>query len=188
MGPGDLLRHTVGVLERLEIPYFITGSTASIAYGEPRFTNDLDIVIDLSMEKVPAFCAGFPSSEFYLSDQAVQESVKARHQFNVLNPGSGWKIDFILLTDSEFDRGRIQRTRKRPTVSDVAATFASPEDVIIKKMLYYREGGSEKHLRDIAGVVRIQGDKLDIGYIESWTTRFGLSDIWQLIREAEKAT
>ncbi len=187
MGPGELLRHAVGVLEQLGVPYFITGSTASIVYGEPRFTNDLDVVIDLSPEMISAFCAGFPPSEFYLSEQAVRDSVRARHQFNVLHPGSGWKVDFILLSNSDFDNERIRRKRKLLSVADCVASFASPEDVIIKKMLYYREGGSEKHLRDIAGVVRIQGAKLDIGYIETWTARFALDDIWQMIREAEQA-
>ncbi len=184
----DLLRYSCQALEKLNVTYIVTGSTATIAYGEPRFTNDIDIVVDLPSEKVSAFCAAFPLGEFYLSEEAVRTAVRTKHQFNVLLPASGLKIDFILFTESEFDQARRKRGRNLEGLSDQRITFASPEDVIIKKMLYYREGGSEKHLRDIAGVVRIQGDKLDIGYIESWTTRFGLDDIWQMIREAEKAT
>jgi hypothetical protein len=61
--------------------------------------------------------------------------------------------------------------------------FASPEDVIIKKMQYYREGGSEKHLRDIAGILKISGDKVDKNYIARWATLFGVDTIWQAILE-----
>jgi hypothetical protein len=65
-------------------------------------------------------------------------------------------------------------------------SFASPEDVIVKKMLSYREGGSEKHLRDIAGVLRMQGESLDRGYLQSWVERLGLTDIWQAILDRVK--
>jgi hypothetical protein len=167
MEPADLLRHACEALERLNITYLVTGSTATVAYGEPRFTNDIDIVIDLVSEQLAAFCAAFPRGDFYLSEDAVRAAIQAKHQFNVLHPASGLKIDFILLTDSEFDQSRRQRARRLPVLADRAVTFASPEDVIVKKMLYYREGGSEKHLRDIAGVISIQGPALDRNYIEN---------------------
>ncbi len=109
MEPADLLRLVAETLERLEIDYFVTGSTATIAYGEPRFTNDIDVVVDLP-------------------------------------PG-----------------------------------FASPEDVILKKLAYFQEGGSEKHLRDIAGVLRVRGEQLDRAYIERWADRLSLSAIWQQV-------
>jgi hypothetical protein len=92
----ELLRHTIDALERLALPYMLVGSFASIAYGEPRLTQDIDIVVDLALAQVDAFCAAFPAPEFYLSDKGVREAVQARFQFNVLHPSSGNKIDFIL--------------------------------------------------------------------------------------------
>jgi hypothetical protein len=59
--------------------------------------------------------------------------------------------------------------------------FSSPEDVILKKLEFYREGGSEKHLRDIAGVLKVQGDKIDRRYIAGWASRLGVADIWEEI-------
>src|SRR5206468_2675253 len=96
----DLLRRACAALDRLGITYLVTGSTATIAYGEPRFTNDIDIVLDLSLSRLSDFCAEFPAQEYYLSSSAVEEAIRNKHQFNVLHPKSGLKIDFILLTDS----------------------------------------------------------------------------------------
>lgn len=187
MEPADLLRYACDALERLGLTYLVTGSTASMAYGEPRLTNDIDIVLDLPAARVAEFCAAFPAGEFYISAGAVADAVRLRHQFNVLHPGSGLKIDFIVLTDTEFDVARGQRRRNLPALPDRSVWFASPEDVIIKKMVYYQEGGSEKHLRDIAGVLRIQGAAVDRAYIDAWATNLGVAEIWQLIqaREAE---
>ncbi len=179
MEPADLLRHACDVCERLKLDYLVTGSTATIAYGEPRFTNDIDIVVDLPPDQVADFCAGFPTPNFYYSLPAITEAVQQRHQFNVLHPASGLKIDFIVLTESEFDKSRRQRARLLKVLPDRTVAFASPEDVIIKKMLYFQEGGSDKHLRDIAGVLRIQGEAIDRGYIDTWAAKLGLTNIWQ---------
>ena len=62
-------------------------------------------------------------------------------------------------------------------------TFASPEDVILKKMEYYKEGHSEKHIRDIVGVLKLRAEKLDRNYIEKWAVRLQLTDIWHAVVE-----
>ncbi len=71
MTQDELLRHVVSVLEELKLRYFVTGSIASIYYGEPRLTNDIDIVVDLPEHSIPELCAAFPAAEFYLSDEAA---------------------------------------------------------------------------------------------------------------------
>jgi hypothetical protein len=72
VGMDDLLRRLVGILERLELPYLITGSMASTLYGDPRFTNDIDVVVDLPPGRVSAFCSAFPAPEFYLDEERVR--------------------------------------------------------------------------------------------------------------------
>jgi hypothetical protein len=63
----------------------------------------------------------------------------------------------------------------------VTAFVASPEDVIIGKMLYYREGGSEKHLRDITGILKVSGDQVDRAYVARWAAELGVTEIWQAV-------
>lgn len=176
----DLRAHVVEVLERLGLEYFITGSVAATYYGEPRFTNDIDIVVRLSGESVLAFCAQFPSPEFYVSEDAARQAVRSRGQFNIIHPDSGFKVDVIVPSDTPFDRSRFSR-KQRGHADQTHAFFASPEDVILKKMQYYREGGSEKHIRDITGILKLSGDRLDAPYIREWAVQLGLTDIWETI-------
>ncbi len=179
MEPSELLSWFAGLLERLRIPYLITGSMASIAYGEARFTNDIDVVVALPLDQVDAFCQSFPEAEFYCYPEAVVQAVRQRSQFNIIHFGSGLKIDVIIPDDSDFNRSRLARGVRLPARDEFEATFSSPEDVIIKKLEFYRDGGSDKHLRDIAGVLKVRGDRLDRDYITAWADRLGVEDIWR---------
>lgn len=179
MEPYDLLGTLVRTLELLQLDYLVTGSMATIAYGEPRLTNDLDIVVALPMERVESFCAAFPEEDFYLSRDAVREAVLNRRQFDIIHFASGLKVDVIIPADDDFERSRRRRAKALAIGPDWEARFVSPEDVILRKLQYFREGGSEKHLRDIAGVFKIQGARLDLDYITEWAEPLGVSEIWQ---------
>jgi hypothetical protein len=187
MGPSDLLRRLAETLERLQIPYLVTGSTATIAYGEPRFTQDIDVVIDLRSEKVAAFCESFPEPDFYCPLETVRESVRTRFPFNVLHLDSGLKIDLIPATESEFDRSRFSRATRVKVGPNIDAWFASPEDVILKKLLYYQEGGSDKHLRDIGGVLKVRAEQLDRHYVSAWAERLGVTSEWEAVLGAAES-
>ncbi|MSQ97097.1 MAG: hypothetical protein EXR98_21440 [Gemmataceae bacterium] len=177
----ELLRYTIDALERLAIRYMLVGSFASTAYGEPRFTQDIDIVLDLSAAQVPAFCAAFQSPDFFLSEQAVREAVQTHFQFNVLHPGTANKIDFILPRQDEWGRLQLERRQEIQLLPNCVGVAARPEDVILGKMLYYAEGGSEKHLRDITGILRISGTTVNREDIRQWAEKLGLSEIWQAV-------
>jgi len=181
MEQSELLRYVVTALERLGLRYFVTGSTVTIFFGEPRFTNDIDIVVSLPATAVSEFCRQFPEEEFYVSDEAARDAVRYRSQFNIIHPGSGLKIDVIVPPATEFNRLRFQRAQRVHAGPDWDATFSSPEDAIMMKMKYFQEGGSEKHLRDITGVLRTSGEKIDMAYIEQWAATLNLTAIWQSI-------
>jgi uncharacterized protein (DUF1330 family) len=181
MEPSELLRFVVSVLERLGISYFVTGSTVTIFYGEPRFTNDIDIVVDLPAEAVAEFCRQFPEDDFYVSAAAAREAVRRRSMFNIIQPHSGLKVDVIIPAPSEFNRARFARARRVQAGEEWDAAFSSPEDAILKKMEFYREGGSDKHLRDIASVLRTSGAAIDTAHIDEWASTLGLTDLWRAI-------
>jgi hypothetical protein len=184
----ELLKFVVESLEKLSIPYMVVGSYASLVLGEPRMTLDIDIVIDLKVHQVSQFCSSFPASEFYLSEAAVRDAVRSRAPFNVLHPTSGNKIDFILPRDDEWGRLQLARRQRVKLLPDREGYTASPEDVILGKMWYYDLGGSEKHLRDIAGILRVSGALLDRGYLDTWSAKLGYADTWKTIQEREATT
>jgi hypothetical protein len=182
----DLLRKISAALESLGTPYAITGSQASIAYGENRVTNDIDVVADLDLAKLERFLAFFPANEFYASADAARTAVTDGGQFNIIDPTSAQKIDVIIPRD-DFDRGVLARACRVSTGAGTAR-FITPEDLIVKKMQFYVEGASEKHLRDIAGMLLISGQSIDRGYVEQWSHKLGLDDVWKAVQERVKGS
>jgi hypothetical protein len=177
----ELLDRLVSALERLQIPYLITGSVAAMAYGEPRLTNDIDVVVDINESHVSGLLAQFPADEFYLDDEAIRDALVRKGQFNIIHPASGLKIDVMVQQGTAFERSRFRRAKLVYFTAKHGGQFAAPEDVILKKMEYYREGGSEKHLRDIAGIMKVSADMIDQSYIGQWADRLGLREIWDAI-------
>jgi hypothetical protein len=177
------MQKAVDFLERESVPYRVVGSLASILYGEPRFTNDVDILIDLPQEKVDALCKEFPSPDFFVSADAVREAIASRHQFNILHLPSGLKVDMILSKDTEFGRLDISQGRRVESEGYFNALFASPENVILTKLLYFQEGQSEKHLRDVSGVLLVQGEQIDQAYLDHWAKELGVTEELDLVRK-----
>ena len=179
-------REARAILDRLGIEYLITGSMASIVYGEPRFTNDVDIAIRAAPDQAARLARAFPEPDWYASPQAARAAASSHTQFNVIHPASGLKIDFMIPSDDAFNRSRFTRGRVFPVTPDSSAVYASPEDVIIRKLQFYKLGGSEKHLRDIRSMIRTSATDIDFAYITSWADREGVSDIWEIVRASDR--
>lgn len=179
--PHQLLQKMADFCERERIAYRIVGSMASIVYGEPRFTNDIDVLVDMDQRHITAIENGFPEPDFYLSTDAIRAAITKRTQFNILHIPSGLKLDIIQRDDSEFGKLDIAHGQRLHSEGLYDAWFASPENVILKKLQYYREGGSDKHLRDVASVLITQKDAIDRGYISEWASKLGVLDEWMQV-------
>ncbi len=181
MEQDELLKHAARCFDEHGVRYFVTGAVAAIAYGEPRLTNDIDIVADLGEDKVPDLKSCYPTDEFYFDEESARRAVRAKSQFNIIHPGSGLKIDIMITRGDEFDQSRFRRARRLKPLEDTEVEFASPEDVIIKKLDFYRQGASDRNLRDIAGILKISGGTIDFAYIEEWARKLGLEGIWAAV-------
>jgi hypothetical protein len=185
MEQSDLLKLLCNHLERIEVRYFITESQATIAYGEPRFTNDIDVVVDLDSSNCDVFCDGFPPEEFYLNRETARQEVARRGMFNIIHPASGLKsrlkIDVIIPSKSSFDQQRFERGVRIPIAEDCSVIFSSPEDIILQNMTWRQTAGAERHLRDINGILKVGGDALDSEYIEQQARELGVTDLWHEI-------
>lgn len=177
MEQADVVRHALDALDNLEIEYVVVGSFASIAYGEPRYTHDIDIVVRLSENQVVALCNQFPGPDWYVSLPAARQAVLRRHQFNVIHTLSGNKIDFMLAREDEWGREQFARKQQTSLLADRLGFTAHPEDVILGKLLYFREGGSDKHLRDIAGMLQISHELIDRDRLRVWAAKLKVRDI-----------
>ena len=181
MTQAELLRYLAETLEGLGVDYMVGGSHAAMYYGEPRLTRDVDVVVSLHRERLPALLQRFPPDEFYVDADAAREAVDTSGQFNIIHPGSGLKVDVYVNPDTPYDRARLARRQRLPLAPGVDAYFARPEDVILYKLLYAREGG-ELHLRDVLGIIRVSGPDLDERYVVEWAERLGVRAAWERVR------
>jgi hypothetical protein len=167
-------------LEEAQIPYMVVGSLSSIVYGEPRMTKDMDIVIDVPAQDASKFEFNFPFSGFYCPPADIlKDEIVNRGQFNLIHHESGLKIDVIVRKQSPHSIEEFKRRQKISFWKGFEAYIASPEDVIIKKLDYYRQGGSEKHIVDIRGI--LASSEIDQEYLYKWLSQLGLIDHWKRI-------
>lgn len=185
MSQQELLTKVVGVLENAGIPYMITGSVASSLQGEPRSTHDIDIVVMIAPSYVKAIIEAFPSPDYYLDADRINDAIKRRSMFNLLHIPDGDKVDFWLLTDEPFDVSRFKR-RRAEEFHGRWLNVSSPEDTILAKLRWAKlSGGSEKQFGDSLSVYEIQYPNLNTDYIEEWAEKLGIQDLWErLKREA----
>lgn len=179
MNQNDLLRLLVTSLEKHGLRYYITGSMTTIFFGEYRSTVDIDVVVALGLSQVDSLANEFPQPDFYFNEPAAREAVTRGGQFNIIHVPTGLRIDVMVPRDTPFDRSRFARVVRLRPHPDYEATFCSPEDIILKKLEFFREGRSDKHLRDIASVIKVSGDTLDYKYIATWAIRLGVDEIWR---------
>jgi hypothetical protein len=165
-------------LNALGVPWMAVGSIASSAYGERRSTLDLDVVAVVGRYAAVRFSAAFPETDFYCPPAEVirEESARPEHgHFNLIHHHSIYKADIYISTGSAFERWAFEN-RRALTVGETPVWLAPPEYVIVQKLKFFREGGSEKHLRDIRGILAVT--ELDRPFLEKEIVRRGLHDTW----------
>jgi len=172
-------------LNALGVPYMVSGSVAVIIYGEPRLTHDVDLIVVLDREHIARLPEVFPPAEFYCPPTEVIEVEAAREQrghFNIIHQETGFKADIYLSGQDPLHPWGLARAR-RLEVEGQVVVVAPPEYVIVRKLEYYREGGSEKHLRDIRSMLDTSPDAIDRAHLEQQITTRGLQDAWRQVQQ-----
>ena len=179
----DLIPLFVHPLNRLGIRYLLSGSVAAMLYGEPRVTHDVDLIVFLTEAEIPRLPDAFPAPDFYLPPQEVilvEKSRERRGHFNVIHATSGLKAVFYLAHREELHVWAAQHSRTFPLAGE-SITLAPPEYVILRKLEYFEEGGSEKHLRDIRSMLAISAELIDRRELERWILRRRLEPAWAAV-------
>ncbi len=169
-------------LERLALPYCITGSVAASVYGEPRLTADIDIVLLLKTENLAALRAAFPETDYYLPpDETLRPELarSSRGMFNIIHHATQFKADVYLAARDPLHAWALEH-RRRIELEGGGAWIAPPEYVILRKLEYLREGGSDKHVRDIRFM--LAASAVDAGFLEKEVARLGLQAQWNRCR------
>jgi hypothetical protein len=182
----ELLRYLIDAFERIGVRYAIAGSVGAMAYGEPRSTRDIDLVVDLRPRDVPRLQQEFPAPAFYLDAALARSVAREGGMFNIIHPESGFKLDIYVPTD-EIEERQVENAQLLPALPDRSAPFSPPEELILKKLQYCSQGGSDKHLRDIAAMLQISPEAIDQGYVAREADRHGLRELWDaVVRRVEE--
>jgi len=172
-----LLAATIAQLERAGVPYMITGSVASSYHGEPRATRDLDIVIDPDPGGINRLVGELEAAGLYVDANVALRALDDRTQFNAIEATTGWKVDFLIRKDRPFSREEFGR-RVHANLLGTPTWIASPEDTIVAKLEWAVASGSDRQLRDVAAMLDIGGESLDLAYIDGWVADLALRAAW----------
>jgi hypothetical protein len=184
MLPPDIsaaLTPLIDALEDLGAAYYIGGSVASSVHGIPRSTLDADLVVHLRPGQIRTF-VDLVQATYYVDEQMVRDAVERHSSFQLLHMETFFKIDLFVLKPNPYAQEAFRR-RVQDTVSEdesVRAFFlASPEDIVLSKLDWYRMGGgvSERQWNDVLGVLKVQAGALDLHYLRHWAGQLGLSEL-----------
>lgn len=171
----------INAFGQLRIPYYIGGSIASSAYGIARATMDIDMVSTLSLDKVKSFVE-LLENDYYIDEQMIVSAINDKSSFNLIHLKTMLKIDVFITKQSLYDQKALERRIKDNLEEDneyLEVYLASPEDVILSKLNWFRMGGetSQKQWSDIIGIIKVQKDNLDFKYIMRWAKELKILDL-----------
>lgn len=181
MEPLNLFRIFTEPLEDAGLQYMAVGSVASMIYGIPRFTHDLDIVMLLPAAVAEHLGERFPSENFYCPPVEIIKIEMARSlhgHFNLIHHETGCKADIYLFNRDKLHAWGLMRRRRIELPEGWGLWVAPPEYVIVRKLESFREGGSEKHLNDIAGMYEVSGEQIDAASLNMWINEKNLLPEW----------
>lgn len=176
--PRHLLIEVSAILQKLKIPYIITGGFAVLVWGRPRFTADIDIVVELKFENINSLVKTLSllGKASYIDKDMIKNALAHGGEFNFIHGDTGIKVDFWVLRKTPFELSRMKR-RIAKSVLGKKVYFTSPEDLILSKLQWYQQSQSSRHLEDAESVFKISGKKLNMEYLKRWSERLGVSEI-----------
>ena len=180
----DFLKLLLEALEAAGVDYLIGGAVAEWAWGEPRATQDLDVVIDLPIKAVRKFSKELEKRHMLVPAEIMLDAMienRADIPINAIHMYTGFKADLYLVREGdELRQSAFQRRTRIDYGPPIGKLYIhSPEDLILYKLIYLSISGQPKHSRDIASILYSRKEELDFRYIEEWVMRLGLGPLWK---------
>ena len=180
----EFVKQVIEALEEAGVGYMIGGALAVWAWGEPRSTMDLDLVVDLPYEAIGALSRELKSRGMWVPEDIIRDNLledRADLAINAIHPTSGLKAELYPLREGDaLRRSAFERRRVADLGPELGIAYVhSPEDLIIYKLLYFSLSQQSKHPRDILSILHSRQADLDLEYIQVWVDRLDLNSIWK---------
>lgn len=187
MTPLDVALAVGHALESIGVEYFLGGSMASSFQGQPRLTNDLDFVVLLSGADIDPFKIAL-GPDFEVDEQALADAVRRKGSWNIFHLPTVTRVDLFVVKDGEYDASEFLRRRAYEVAPGRRLVLKSPEDSVLRKLLWFQAGGEQnsQQFRDVVEVLRVQRGALDESYLASWSRKLGLDALLERARAAAK--
>lgn len=177
-GPFALVRHMAAIFDELGVPYALGGSLASSLVGEPRSTVDVDMAVRLDVVTGDELLQRV-GAEFYVPTDLARQAIRTHSSFNLIDTARALKVDIFVVGDGLLDRMQLERRVlvEMPGV-DGGIWVTSAEDQVLRKLDWYRQGGSvsDRQWRDVVGILRVHGAAADLEYLTAMAQSCGMSD------------
>jgi hypothetical protein len=184
----DLIGLFIRPFETLGLPYMITGGVAAVVYGDPRFTRDVDVVLELTPSDAGPLVAAFSADDYYLPPLEVlrEEALRARHgHFNIIHRDTGLRADVYLRGDDPLHEWAFPRRLRISLDAETSIWLAPLEYVVVRKLEAYRASGSDRHLRDVSTMVQVSGEQMSTPDLVRWIELLDLGEAWEAARSYE---
>lgn len=164
-------------LERLGVEYLVGGSLASSVHGLPRTTQDVDLVARIAGRHVDDLVSAL-ENEFYIDAGMINDAIRRRASFNIIHLATMMKVDVFVFSGDPLSQEEMRRKISVP-LRNTAIWFASPEDIVLQKLDWYRKGDgiSERQWKDAVGVIAVQGARFDLEYARKWADELSVADL-----------
>ncbi len=183
--PIKILHDFAEKIERLKIPYMLSGSMAMMNYSVYRFTADIDIVLELKSSDASRIITAF-EPEYYVPHNAVSRAIASERMFNLIHQETAFKVDCVIRKSTEFQKNAFSRRRKIDFYGEYI-WIITHEDLILSKLWWAKESFSEKQLTDIKNLLRTTDEEFyDLEYIKKWAIKLDVENTLNECLEAIK--
>ncbi len=178
MAPEELLIKISNILDALKIRYAVTGGYAVSVWGRPRYTADIDIIVELEEKNIKPLAKELLNiaKDVYADEDMMRDALVHKGEFNFIEPEYGLKVDFFVQGNDSYAKLKFKRAVPRDNFGH-RIFFVAPEDLILSKLVWSRQSMSFKQFEDIKTILKNDNIKLDMEYLEDWSQKQDTAEI-----------